>query len=231
MVLSPMIRGLLGIEAGDGGHVLNFAPQLPADWDRVTVRNVAAGAGRYDLSLTREPGVVSIAVDRRQGDAVKLVLAPAFPMDARVRTVSVDGRDMPFQMERRGDVQRAVVAIPLSAAPSPPAPSPGRATRVVFSFDEGTEVFAPIDVPARGATSEGLRILRSRAEGGTLRLTLEGVGGRTYVLGLRSHRTPGEAPGVTLAPKEAAPGPFELRVAFDGPRGEYVRRTIDLPLR
>ena len=253
MVLSPMIRGLLGIEAGDGGRALTFAPQLPADWDRVTVRNVAVGDSRYDLALVREPGVLSIVVDGHQARSpsagpdqaragsppAKLILAPAFPLDARVRSVTVDGRDTPFEIERRGDVQRALVRVDV--------PATGPTMRIAFSYDEGTEVFSAIEPPARGATSEALRILRSRAEGGMLHLTLEGLAGRTYVLGLRSPRSVGDAPGVTVTPKPiVTPTPTvtsrsagdggavrtaELRVAFEGPAGQYVRRTIDLPLR
>jgi hypothetical protein len=270
MVLSPMIRGLLGIEAGDGGRMLTFAPQLPADWDQVTVRNVAAGGSRYDLALTREPGVVAVAVDRREGGAddsgsVKLVVAPAFPLDARVRSVAVDGRDTPFEIERRGDVQRAVVRID-------PSPT-GSKRSIAFAYDEGSEAFAAIETPARGATSEGLRILRSRAEGGVLHLILEGLAGRTYTLGVRSPRSVADAPaipGVTVlspsggADPSAGPEPDSrsaraeqdsrpagtgpavaaggartqtragetaLRITFEGPTGQYVRRTIDLPLR
>jgi hypothetical protein len=168
-------------------------------------------------------------------------LAPAFPLDARVRSVTVDGRDTPFEIDRRGDVQRPMVALPLPAATS--------TVRVAFNVDEGTEVYAPIETPARGAVTEGLRILRSRADGGTLRLTVEGVGGRTYVVGVRSPRSVGEAPGVKIktaadanangangaasggAGRPGAAGRTELSVAFDGPPGQYVRRTIDLPLR
>src|SRR5438094_860529 len=40
MVVSPVLRGLLGLEASGGGRVLTFAPQVPADWDSVGVRNV-----------------------------------------------------------------------------------------------------------------------------------------------------------------------------------------------
>jgi glycogen debranching enzyme len=222
MVLSPMIRGLLGIEATDGGRSLTFAPQLPADWDFVTVRNVAAGAARYDLSLTRKPGLMTIAVERRGGgSAARVLLAPAFPLDARVRSVTVNGRPLPFEIERRGDVQRAVVTVPVSAA--------------VFSYDEGSEVFSTIDTPARGATSEGLRILRSRAESGMLHLVLEGIAGRTYTLGVRSPRSVADTPGIAgvtvVGPPAGTPAGTELRVGFEGATGEYVRRTIDLPLR
>jgi len=241
MVVSPLLRGLLGIEAGDGGRALTFAPQLPADWDRVAVRNVPAGELRYDLSLSRrDGGTVTIEVERRgpapsaagsspralPGGAA-LTLAPAFPLDARVRSVTVDGREARFETDRRGDVQRAVVTVPAVAGP----------IRVVFTYDEGTEVYAPIEPPERGAMTERLRILSSRAEGDALHLTLEGLASRTYALGVRSPRSVGEVAGVTIVPGEAEPARASavkgttLAVTFEGPPGQYVRRTIDLPLR
>src|SRR6185503_505126 len=39
MVITPTLRGLLGIESSAGGNALSFAPQLPANWDRVIARN------------------------------------------------------------------------------------------------------------------------------------------------------------------------------------------------
>jgi len=263
MVLSPMIRGLLGIEVAGGGRSVTFAPQLPADWDRVTVRNVAAGGSRCAFSLARETGRLSIEVETSASSPASgagvaagpgLVLSPAFPLDARVRAVTIDGRDAPFRMEPQGDVQHAVVSVPATAfsltAPSgtPSGTALGRSAtaRVVFTYDEGTDVFAPVEIPDRGATSEGLRILRSRADAGALHLTLEGVAGRSYALAIRTPRTVGGASGVTVVPATAvsatavsatgpasgaAPPHTDLRVAFDGPSGQYVRRTIDLPLR
>ena len=42
MVVTPLVRGLLGIEPLDGGARLRIAPQLPADWDRVSVQRIVA---------------------------------------------------------------------------------------------------------------------------------------------------------------------------------------------
>jgi hypothetical protein len=278
MVVSPLVRGMLGLEVGGGGRSLTFAPQLPADWDRMAVRNVAAGGARLAFNVAREPGRLSIEIEAAPAspgalfaESPTVMLSPAFPLDARVRSVAVDGRDTPFRMESRGDVQHAVVSVPATALSpvTPPGAPPGAASarsisaRVVFSYDEGTDVFAPVDIPARGATSEGLRILRSRADGGALHLTLEGLGGRTYALGVRSPRSVGEAPGVKVRQSASVMGPgtvsaadgpsplpgawpgasnggpdrslaagsTELSVTFDGPPGQHVRRTIDLPLR
>jgi hypothetical protein len=80
-----------------------------------------------------------------------VVVAPAFPLDARLRSVRVDGREQSFQASRVGDVQRAEVAKDgLSAR-----------TELVFVYDEGTDVYARADASEPGSCSGGLRILPS----------------------------------------------------------------------
>ncbi|PYT04250.1 MAG: hypothetical protein DMF65_02535, partial [Acidobacteria bacterium] len=52
--------------------------------------------------------------------------------------------------------------------------------------DEGSDVYNTFEPPAPGARSEHLRVLRSHADAGALRLLLEGRGGRTYTLRLKT---------------------------------------------
>ena len=145
-------------------------------------------------------------------------IAPSFPLDAVVRAASADGRTVPVKASRHGDVQRAEVEIDATGT-----------HRVVFRLDEGTGVYAAIDAPKRGESSQGLRVLRARAEGGRLKLLLDGRAGRTYAVGVRGPRRPEAASGVTVG---AGPnGDVRLLVSFEGPEGAYVRRQLDLPLR
>jgi hypothetical protein len=171
-----------------------------------------------DFTLARETGRLTVTAATTGGPAPALTIAPAFPRDARVRSVTVDGREAHVRVDPDGDVQRARVDVPAGAGPR----------RVVFIYDDGTDVFARVEPPARGATSEGLRILRARAEASSLHLTLEGLAGRTYRLGVRTPRHVGGAAGVTVTP---APRGAELAVSFDGNGDAYVTRRIDLPLR
>jgi hypothetical protein len=220
MVVSPVLRGLLGLEASGAGRMLTFAPQLPADWDRVTVRNVAAGDARVDLALERGRGEETVTLTRRAGTSgpLRVRVAPAFPLDAAVRSASVDGRPVPTKVARQGDVQRVEVELEVTGS-----------HRVVFRLDEGTGVYASVEAPRRGAMSQGLRILRARAEGGRLRLVLDGRAGRTYAASVRGPRRPQAVPGVTVSP--GPDGDARLLVSFDGPEGTYVRRELDLALR
>src|SRR5438093_3344779 len=56
MVVTPVVRGLLGIDVADGGRTLRFAPSLPATWDRVEARTVRIGDAQYDLAFNRSMG-------------------------------------------------------------------------------------------------------------------------------------------------------------------------------
>ena len=99
---------------------------------------------------------------------------------------------------------------------------------LTIRYDEGTDVYLEPPMLRAGATSEGLRILRARAESGALRLTLEGLAGRTYKLGVRTTKRLGEANGVQVQqPRE---GDAQLAIIFNGPSGAYVHREITIPL-
>ena len=141
MVITPALRGLFGIEISDGGKELRFAPQLPANWNEIEANNIAAGDARYDLKLVRGAGRMTITI-RQKSSATpspsalsqgvkRFVLAPAFPLDARIRKVKVEGHAAQFEMKSTGDVQRAELSI---EADEP-------TVEVVFTYDEGTEIY------------------------------------------------------------------------------------------
>jgi len=228
MVVTPIIRGLMGIEVGEGGKAVSFAPQLPANWDRVAVRNVIAGDTGYDFSLERGPGRKTIKVTRRDRAAstlpgkktgpARITIAPAFPVDAQVRSVTVGGRAARFELQRVGDAQRAVVTIDGGAATN----------EIVYTYEEGTEVYAGTEQLRAGATSQGLRVLRSRADKDALHLVIEGLGGRSYEVRVRGRRMLGEVSGAKII--ESLDGETRLLVNFEGLSDAYVRRELAIPL-
>jgi glycogen debranching enzyme len=230
MVVTPLVRGLLGIEAGAAGRTLRFAPQLPANWNRLDVRRVALDDSHLSFNYERSAGRIKITCKRQNlngavsankaGEPPLVTVAPALPLDARVRAVTLRGRPSKFKHVRAGDVQRPEVSF-VADAPD---------TEIVFDYDDGTEVYLEPQALARGATSRGLRLLRARAETGSLRLLLEGRGGETYTLGVRTPHTLGSAPDVVVR-DGGGRGDAQLIVQFNGPTQKYVRREISIPLR
>jgi len=226
MVITPAVRGLLGIEARAGGKELRFAPELPTSWDQVEARNVPLGDARFDLMLKRQAARLIINITRAgspTGNDVitgkRITIAPAFPLDARIRSVKVQGQTTRFATTVIGDVQRAQVTVDADRP----------TIEVVYSYDEGTDVFADQEIPAPGAQSKGLRILRSRADTNALHLVLEGLGGRSYRLQVRTPHQLGEVSGVTK--ETVVANTTRLVVKFDGPTDTYVQRELTIPFR
>jgi hypothetical protein len=219
MVVSPLIRGMLGIEVTEGGRTMRFSPAIPPTWDRVEVRRVRAGTTRCDLTFERSAGRAAVRIARHEGELRRLVVAPAFPLDARVQRVSVNGVATKFQRVVIGDVQRIEVATEAS----------GERTEVVFSLDEGTDVYVEPNTIELGAANEGLRVIRVKPDANALRLTVEGRGGRAYGVTVRSPRKLGESDGVRLVESTARDQRIEIRLT--GSAEDYVRREIVIPLR
>lgn len=230
MVVTPIVRGLLGLDVTAGGQSIRFAPHLPINWDAVQVRHFAAGANHYNIDLRRERGRMEIKIARRgsapraiEGEttsvkAQPLTVAPAFPLDARVRSVTLNNKTTQFSIVRAGDVQRVEVAITESLSD----------ITLIFNYEEGTDVYVDPEKPLPGASNQGLRVLRSQADAQALRLTLEGLGGRTYSIHARSPRQLGETTGVKVVAQQGRDP--QLQINFDGSADLYVRREFIIPL-
>src|SRR5207248_6296695 len=93
MVVTPVVRGLLGIETLEAGATLRVAPALPASWDRASASGVRAGGARDDVTIERASGRTIVRVARREagGRTRRLIAAPALPLDAKIRGVTVNG--------------------------------------------------------------------------------------------------------------------------------------------
>ncbi len=226
MVVSPAVHGLLGLETTGGGTIVRFAPQLPAHWANVEARNYAAGRARYDFALSRNNGVLAVKIQRREtadsnfGTPTQLIVAPAFPLNAKIKGVTAAGRALKFDVKKMGDVQ--FVSVNLDAAQP--------ATEVIYTYEEGTDAGYDPESLTAGATNQGLRVIRSQADGDSLKLLLEGVSGHTYVLPLRiGTRTVANVNGATLTADNA--NALQLSVTFDGPPESYTRREIALTFK
>lgn len=216
MVVLPVMRGMLGVDVSDAGKTIKFAPQVPADWNEFEVKGVRAGETVLDFKVARTPGRTSVLVSRKGGPK-KLVLAPAFPLDARIGSVSVNRKKTAFRSSTIGDTQRAEISIDLIDA----------VTEIGFDYVAGTEVFYSIPSLIAGAENTGLRIIRATPQQTGLSLSVEGLSGKVYVLGIRSSRplmSVSEASVTKLIDDK-----YQLSISFpDDPAG-YVKRSLLIP--
>ncbi|SHK91421.1 amylo-alpha-1,6-glucosidase [Rhodothermus profundi] len=218
MVVTPLVRGLLGLEVQEGGRVLRVAPQLPAVWDSVQLRHVPVGQDRYALTFRRTSDAFEVQlVPEGEAAPISLDLAPAFPRDARVEAVTVNDRPAVFEVREEGDWQRVRIRVPV-----------GEATTIRYRMQPGTDVYVAPEPLVPGMDNQGLRVLQVRADADALQLVLEGRAGRTYTLQVRTPRQLQAVEGVQLKPEGNG---YRVQVHFAGQTNAYVRRTLRLPFQ
>ncbi len=69
MVISPVVRGLFGVEWDAAPNKLIVTPSLPAQWDHAALRHVPLGGGKVDLEITRSGTMLQV---RARGSSVVL---------------------------------------------------------------------------------------------------------------------------------------------------------------
>lgn len=178
MVLTPLVRGLLGIDADAPARRLTLAPHLPADWDSVRVDNVPFGGERIDVRLARDGrGITAELVRETAGGApIAVDFSPALPLGATT-SLPAERTVGDVHATARGELRdRLTLTVPYAG---------------------GWSVVAPEVRPRIGDRSSAVRVLSERLADGRYVLQLEGLAGRTYRLHVR-------APGAASFAKASA---------------------------
>jgi glycogen debranching enzyme len=61
MIISPILRGLFGLEWNAAANELTVTPSLPADWDHATLSNIPIGQQRVSIQIKRENGMLLVS--------------------------------------------------------------------------------------------------------------------------------------------------------------------------
>ena len=159
MVLTPLLRGLLGLEVDAPARRLTLAPHLPPEWDSVAVEHIPFGGGTLQVRLTRSAaGLRAELLQQGTGGAIDVDFNPALPLGA---ATTLEKTETP------GDVHAAVHGVLRE-----------RLTLDV-PYRGGWSIAAPERRPAIGDRSAAPRVLSERLNNGTYVASLEGQAGRT----------------------------------------------------
>src|SRR5262245_12586161 len=100
MVISPLLRGMLGLQFNAQEHALTFAPHIPADWKNFSVRRIAAGASTVLFNYSKSPNpqnpeqtVIALDAGRPTGkDECVVEFRPAISPRASVIRAELNGK-------------------------------------------------------------------------------------------------------------------------------------------
>lgn len=149
MVVSPLLRGLFGLEPDATEGSLTFSPHIPADWTSFAIRNVWVGPARVDLQYARDSEGITLEV-KEAGKFLRTInFRPALSLRAKVLGLDVNGRSVPFHVEANEVDQHVLVSIPFAGGSA--------SIRIRVQDDFGLAYTSAL--PVLGAASQGLRIL------------------------------------------------------------------------
>jgi hypothetical protein len=222
MVITPLLRGMLGLRADAANRVLRFAPQLPAAWESLRIRNYRVGASRLSFDL-RRPQFFNLRFEiaKEDDEPLKLQFSPALPALAKITRVTVDGKQVKFTPNFPGFDTTFNLETTLR-----------RRAVIEITFKGGIEIDASQTATQPGDRSQSLKVIEITTPApNRLRARLEGLQGRSYTLRARGGLGVQAAPGVTLKGEEGGWRLIEVSFPASANINDYQRRTIELPLR
>src|ERR1700744_437814 len=228
MVVSPLLRGMLGLSVDAKTDTVTFSPHVPADWRQFSVRNVRVGKSRLRLCYTAKPDSITLEADCVGDTPCNIAFKPAISLRARVASVASgpaeSHRAIPFHVTANDDDQHVEIETKGSS----------KAVITIRLRDNFGVAYNPA-LPPLGSASQGLRILSQAWSAGHDVLTIEvaGAPGHSYDLDL-SNSVQNAANRGTLYQVEGGQHFFQdgldkIRIRFpDDDLGQYTHRKVVL---
>ena len=216
MVVSPLLRGLFGLQTDAGAHRVSMAPHIPADWTWFTVENVRVGSASLRLAYRKSASEISLLVTR-SGNDCSLEFSPAVSLRAQISGVEMNGRPVPFQIKTSDVDQHVTVRFPVAAGEN--------ALRIRIRNDFGLSL--SLALPPLGSASQGLRVLSETWTPARDSLTLEvsGTHGRQYEVGVWNAAQVASVEGAELIRTDAESGKLKVEIPANASE-PYPRERI-----
>ena len=176
MVISPILRGMLGLQTDAEKHQITLVPHVPPDWMSFAIRNVQVGGTSVDFRYSKTADSIVLESKRTGTEDCTVEFSPAFSLRTRVISVEMNGRPVPFKMQPNKNDQHLSVRFPVNGGPN----------NLVIRVKNDFGLALSNELPALGSASRGLRVLNESWNASKTELTLE-VSGRTggrYELGV-----------------------------------------------
>jgi hypothetical protein len=213
MVVSPILRGLFGLQTDVENHEITLVPHVPADWTSFGIRNVHLGQLRLDFQYHKTLEGITLQATRNGTGDCWVEFSPAFSLRTKVVSVEMNGRPLPFKIQPNDEDRHVSMRFPVRAG----------ANTVVIRVKNDFGLALANEVPALGSTSRGLRVISNSWNSARDRLTVEvsGVPGMEYELGVWNPEQISSVEGAILTKQG------KIRIEIPAAKGEdYSHHTV-----
>jgi glycogen debranching enzyme len=220
MVVSPILKGMFGLEVDAISHRLRFSPHIPADWKSFEIGNVHVGNAVLDLKYRRDAETVTLEVGRNGSGDCTLYFSPAFSPRAEITSTTINGRTVRSLSQTNKEDQHVVTEFPLTME--------NTVLRMTVRDDFGVSYSSTL--PPLGETSHALKIVSEAWAPGNNELTLEiaGIAGKQYDLSVLNPGLISSVDGAELVKNDA--GTRLLVKLPDDNSASYVHGRVSIHL-
>ena len=203
MVVSPILRGMLGLTADATAHSISLSPHVPYNWSSFGVENLKVGDCAIALHYQRTIEDIALTIQRSGSGPCTFEFSPAASLHAKFMGAEVNGRNISVRTSRNSIDQHGTITFPLNAGEN--------RVRVRLNHDFG--LFFDSQLPQLGSPSQGLRFVSQSwtSDAKAVEFNLAGLAGHTYKVGIWNAQQISKVDGATTA---ANGNEAQIRVSF-----------------
>ncbi|HYL63399.1 MAG TPA: hypothetical protein VE077_12340 [Candidatus Methylomirabilis sp.] len=220
MVVSPTLKGMLGLERNAADRTLTFVPHVPADWTDFKVNNVKVGDSVVNLSYHKTLNEITLEATRTGGECT-LDFEPELANSALVGRVDMNGQTQRFDQWISAEHHHVKMKFPLAVGKN--------IVRIRVQNDFGLAYDSRL--PKLGSASSDLRIISEEMGDVTAPMVLETSGrpGATYDMTVWNPGLIDSVDGAALV--KDSDGHTKLRIRFaENANEDYVHQKIVIHL-
>lgn len=160
--LSAAVQGLLGLCVDGAARHIQFAPHLPADWNKVTLRKVRIGGSDVTFDLAQSPGAIELRI-KNAGAPVRMSFDPELPLGAELRSARLNEQEIAATLISHTQDSHAHAEFDV--------PSGDAVVRIGYSG--GVAIVSPTSRPMIGDTSRAMKIVGVNLERRTYTIDID----------------------------------------------------------
>lgn len=211
MSLQPLLEGMIGIKPDRLNNILSIAPQMPAHFDSVNVKNISFGNRMIAMKYKMQNGTETYNLKSRPGDAINITMSPKLILGSEVKRVLLNGKEKEYQI-KNGKIEFKFIHSGNS--------------EIKIETTGGIALQPIISHPRENDKPYGTRILDEKFSENQYKIVLEGIPETTQKLALITERIIKRISGAVIAAQNGATKIIEVK--FPKTDKNYAALQVEL---
>lgn len=173
----PLIRGLLGLNIDAVNNKLYFSPKLPVNWNELEINNINLGNNLVSLKVIREGVKYSLIITSKENKSFEVIFTPSVGLGHKLKSAIINGNEIKYDEIKSTQAYVIQTTFPVNGK-----------EKIDLVYSPVPELYLlPYNVKI-GQVNEGLKVISQELKGNVLNITVQGLPGKTYELGIENSK-------------------------------------------